>query len=228
MNRVFYIIGILPFHRCFFWTSQSENKVKKSVFLPSVCSFLLAVTQQCYQQQDLLCLFWKHSCQPSRGVMDRKPLGLLLALLNSVTLPWTDHLLCGPWMYVLPLGASFPHMQSVSDITSQGWVGTTPAPANAGTHPHHHLHKMENAAPALALPGPGPAHSMGNLPGTFQQTRMQHFPCFGRCPWHFIHPNSFNSCNNPVLLIIVHILQMWGTEKVRELPGVTQPVGGRS
>lgn len=126
MNRVFYIIGILPFHRCFFWTSQSENKVKKSVFLPSVCSFLLAVTQQCYQQQDLLCLFWKHSCQPSRDVMDRKPHRPLLALLNSVTVPWTDHLLCGPWMYVLPLGASFPHMQSVSDITSQGWVGTTP------------------------------------------------------------------------------------------------------
>lgn len=55
MNRVFYIIGMLPFHRCFFWTSQSENKVKESVFLASVCSFLLAVTQQCYQQQDLLC-----------------------------------------------------------------------------------------------------------------------------------------------------------------------------
>ena len=39
-------------------------------FLPSFCSFLLAVKQQCYRQQDLLCLFWEQTSQPRWGVME--------------------------------------------------------------------------------------------------------------------------------------------------------------
>lgn len=96
-----------------------------------------------------------------------------------------------------------------------GWPqAPSAAPANTWTHPHCHLHKMKNIALALMLPR-APATSWNILTNRNENRR---------CSQHSVHLNSFNSCTNPVCLIIIPMLWVWkwGTEKVRKLPVVTQ------
>lgn len=193
-----------------FGLPQLENKDEKKVF-----SWLLLAH---------LSLLWHSSVTSNRifsVCLGNAPANLAWAWwITNHSGPWASPCVC--WILSLCPGLTTDALSEPlfliclwHHFSGVGWPQAPSAvPANTWTHPHRHLHKMKNIALALMLPR-APATSWN-----ISTNRNENGPC----SQHFIHLNSFNSCTNPVRLIIIPMLWVWkwGTENVRKLPVVTQ------